>query len=84
MMRLWRVSVPLGVSLGGADLYAVSYRPVQRAGQPSLDMWQTAVEVGRSLPTMPLWLRGNLCFPVDLNATYARTCREQRIMANGT
>lgn len=78
-----RLCAPGGVSWV-ADLYAVSYRPVQRAGQPSLDMWQTAVAVGRSLPTMPLWLRGNLCFPVDLNATYTRTCREQRIMANGT
>jgi hypothetical protein len=78
-----RLCAPVDVSWV-ADLYAVSYRPVQRAGQPSLDMWQTEVAVGRFLPTMPLWLRGNLCFPVDLNATYTRTCREQRIMANGT
>jgi hypothetical protein len=66
-----------------AELYAVSYRPVHRAGQPSLDIWQAAVAVGSFLPTMPLWLRGHLCFPVDLDATYTRTCREQRIMANG-
>jgi hypothetical protein len=29
------------------------------------------------------WLRGHLCLPVDLEATYTRTCREQRIMGNG-
>lgn len=66
-----------------AELYVVSYRPVHRAGQPSLDMWEASVAVGNSLPTMPLWLRGNLCFPVDLDATYNRTCREQRIIVNG-
>jgi len=64
-------------------LYAVSYRPVQRAGQPSLDIWQAGVTVGGALPTILLWLRGNLCFPVDLDATYHRTCREQRIIVNG-
>jgi hypothetical protein len=71
------------VSPWEAKLYAVSYRPVQRAGQPSLDIWQAGVAVGGALPTIPLWLRGNLCFPVDLDATYHRTCREQRIIVNG-
>jgi hypothetical protein len=66
-----------------AELYAVAYRPVQRAGQPSLDIWQEALAVGRSLPTMPLWLPGNLCLPVDFDATYGRTCREQQIPTIG-
>jgi hypothetical protein len=73
----------LGVVPWDVALYVVSYRPVQRAGQASLDMWQVAVAVGHPLPTMPLWLRGNLCLPVDLEATYTRTCREQRLMDNG-
>ena len=73
-----------GVAPWEAALYAVSYRPVNRAGQASLDMWQTIVRaVGHSLPTLPLWLRGHLCVPVDLDATYHRTCREQRLMASG-
>lgn len=79
---LARLRAP-GVVSWEAELYVVSYRPVQHAGQPSLNMWQAPVAVGSSLPTMPLWLRGNLCFPVDLDATYNRTCREQRIMVNG-
>jgi hypothetical protein len=66
-----------------AELYAVTYRPVKRRGQPSLDIWQEALAVGRPLPTMPLWLRGGLCLPIALDATYERTCREQRIVANG-
>jgi len=65
------------------DLYVVSYRSVHRAEQLSLDMWQFPVDVGARLPTVPLWLRGNLCFPIDLDATYDRTCREQRLMAHG-
>jgi hypothetical protein len=56
---------------------------VKRDEQPNLDIYQEALAVGRPLPTLPLWLRGNLCMPVDLDATYDRTCREQRIRANG-
>lgn len=65
-----------------AELYAAAYRPVVREGQTSLDIWQEALAVGNALPTMPLWLRGDLCFPVELGATYDRTCREQRIRAD--
>lgn len=65
-----------------ADLYTASYRVVDRNGQPSLDLWSETLTVGGSLPTMPLWLRGGLCLPVELNATYERTCREQRIIVN--
>ena len=73
----------LAVGPWEAELYAVSYRPVYRTGQASLDIWQASVVVGSSMPAMPLWLRGNLCFPVDLDATYNRTCREQLIIVNG-
>ena len=66
-----------------ADLYAVSYRPVQRDEQPNLDVWQQALAVGQALPTVPLCLRGGLCLPLDLDATYERTCQEQRILLNG-
>jgi hypothetical protein len=66
-----------------ADLYVVSYRPVQRAEQPSLDVWQAPVALGQALPSIPLWLRGHLCVPVPLDITYERTCREQRILVNG-
>jgi hypothetical protein len=71
------------VTLWDAALYAVSYRPVKRTGQASLDIWQTVMTVGHALPILPLCLQGHRCFPVDLDATYQRTCREQRIPANG-
>lgn len=60
-------------------LYAASYRPVERDGSHALDIWREDLHVGGDLPTMPLWVRGDLCFPVDLAGTYDRTCREQRM-----
>jgi hypothetical protein len=68
-----------GAPSNGAALYAACYRPVERNREPSLDIWHEALTVGGSLPTMPLWLPGELCLPVDLAASYERTCREQRV-----
>lgn len=67
----------------GAALYTVAYRPVKRKEEPNLDIWAETLAVGRPLPTMPLWLRGGICLPVDLEATYERTCQEQRVTLNG-
>lgn len=61
------------------NLYATAYRPVEHNGQPSLDIWQETLAIGRPLPTMPLWLPSGLSIPVELNETYERTGREQRI-----
>ena len=65
-----------------AKLYAIAYRVVERSGHPNLDSWQESLSLGGELPTLPLWLRGDLCLPIDLDATYQRTCREQRISFN--
>lgn len=67
-------------SSGSTALYAAAYRVVERSGQSNLDIWQERLSVGDALPTLPLWLRGGLCLPVELDATYQRTCREQRIV----
>jgi hypothetical protein len=66
-----------------AELYTAAYRPIEREGQPTLDTWQEALAVGAELPTLPLWLCGGLCLPVELEPTYERTCREQRLTFNG-
>src|SRR2546428_749876 len=71
------------VSLLKSDLYASAFRPVRHDGQPNLDIWQEPIDVGRPLPTLALWLRGGLCLPVNLETTYERTCREQRVAFNG-
>jgi len=64
-----------------AELYAVAYRLVERDEQPNLDIWQAGLALGEPLPTLPLWLHRGPAVPLELEASYARTCREQRIPA---
>ena len=66
-----------------SPLYAASYRPVERDGCPQLDLWREPLGVGDPLPTLPLWLPGALCLPVDLDASYHRTGFEQRLPPDG-
>ncbi len=66
-----------------ADLYAAAYHPVRTEGKTTVNIWQEALAVGNVLPTLPLWLLGGVCLPVELEATYERTCQEQRVRANG-
>jgi hypothetical protein len=66
-----------------AELYAAAYRPTGRDGQARLDFWTVLLAVGLPLPTMPLCLRGGFSLPLDLESAYDRTCREQRVEANG-
>jgi hypothetical protein len=70
-------AVPVG------ELYAVSYRPVEREKKTQLDMWGQSLAIGEELPALPLWLKGGICLRVDLEATYERTCQEQRVIAAG-
>lgn len=63
---------------GDGQLYAGAYHPVQRHERANVDIWTEKMEIGKALPTMPLFLRGGPCIPVDLNGTYQRTCVEQR------
>ena len=75
---LKRLEDPAAVALD-SPLYAASYHPVERDDEDRLDVWQQVLEVGKRLPKMPLWLKGGLCLPVELDATYERTCRDLRI-----
>jgi hypothetical protein len=72
---------PSEASEGMYNLYAAAYRPVERDDEPKLDIWLSGLAVGTPLPLLPLWLPGSLCLPVDLEATYERTCRDMRIPA---
>lgn len=62
-------------------LSTAAYRPIKRDGQASLDIWRENLKLGSALIKMPLWLPGNFCLPVDLEATYDRTCRELQVTA---
>lgn len=65
------------------DLYAASYRPVQSEEEATLDVWYEELHLGGKLPTLPLGLRGGLQLPIELDATYGRTCQNLRIPNNG-
>ena len=62
-------------------LYAVAYRPVTVRKAPRVEAWPEALGLGKTLPTMPLWLSLELCVPVELEASYLATCSSLRISA---
>jgi len=62
-----------------SDLSAVSYRPIGGDGSGRLLVWPAALEVGRALPTLPLWLRADLAVPLDLEASHSAACEDLRI-----
>lgn len=63
----------------GEPLYVASYHPVTRQDDSCLDIWQQPLQIGQPLPTIPLWLKGGLCFDIDLQKTYEQTCLGLRI-----
>ncbi|MFO0796623.1 MAG: hypothetical protein U0804_04045 [Gemmataceae bacterium] len=48
-------------------------------GPPTLEAWAYALEVGRVLPMLPLWLTETVWVPLELEASYEDTCRALRI-----
>ena len=74
---------PDALTMLAADLYATAYRVIERDRHPNLDIWEESLSLGSGLPTLPLWLAGAVCVPVELDATYARACREYRIPSGG-
>jgi hypothetical protein len=71
--------LPVSSEPWDVELYAAAYRPILRDDETNLNIWTEQIELGRALPTLPLWLRGDWCIRVDLEGTYERTCQEQRV-----
>ena len=63
----------------GCYLYAVAYRPLRRDGKDEIDIWRSQRGLGRSLPELPLSLRGDLVIPVEFETTYEEVCRRKRL-----
>ena len=61
------------------SLYAVGYRPVRRESADLVDVWPTELFLGRPLPTLPLNLSGDVCVPIELEATYNDASRRLRL-----
>lgn len=55
-------------------LYAAACRLTKRAEKWQLEAWTQTLEVGRPLPTMPLWLADNLAVPLELEPSYEQSC----------
>ena len=66
------------------SLSVVAYRPVGRDTDGRLLAWPSALEIGRPLPTVPLWLLGvSAAVPLDLEASHAAACADLRIRPAG-
>lgn len=62
-------------------LYAAACRHRQTGRRQFLEMWHHPLELGRSLPRLPLWLADDYAVPLDLEESYEQTCRDLRLPA---
>lgn len=61
-------------------VYAVTIRARKRLRQKSvLECWFHPMQIGQSLPTLPVWLDEELYIPLQLESSYEETCRYLRI-----
>jgi hypothetical protein len=60
-------------------LAALAYRPVRREARDQVDVWAVPLQVGGTLPVLPLALRGAGPLPLDLEATYTETRQRCRL-----
>lgn len=61
------------------SLYATAYRPIQRDQTEQMEIWLARLAVGDPLPTLPLGLTAEVCLPIDLESSYADSCRKLRL-----
>jgi hypothetical protein len=55
-------------------LYAVACRLTKHENDWLLETWAQSLELGRPLPTLPLWLADNLAVPLELEESYEQSC----------
>jgi hypothetical protein len=84
-VRQFNLYVELLTLIGHADptvgapppsLYAVSCRCVERGKRSILEAWSYALELGRPLPTLPLWLSEDRVVPLNLEQSYEQACND--------
>ncbi len=64
-------------------LSAVAYRSLGREADGQLQVWPFALEVGKPLPSVPLWLNGEFAVQLDLEASHTAACVDLRIRQAG-
>jgi hypothetical protein len=57
-------------------IYAASCRWVTKGTRARLEAWSHTLVVGQPLPTLPLWLREDLVFALDLEQSYEQACSD--------
>lgn len=60
-------------------IYAATCRGRTGGNRSLLDLWYAPLEIGQSLPGLPLWLTDDFGVTLDLEASYEETCRTLRI-----
>jgi hypothetical protein len=66
-------------SVPSSPVYAAACRGTKRKDDWFLEAWFHALEIGRPLPILPLWLADDLAIPLDLESSYEATCRILRL-----
>lgn len=66
-------------AIADSSIYAVSCRTRPSRRGVRVEAWEHELQVGSSLPTLPLWLSETLAVPLELETTYEDTCRGLRI-----
>jgi len=62
-----------------SGIYAMSCRGYTPRKRWVFQAWHHPLNLGRPLPTLPLWLREDVVVSLDLETTYEQTCRVFRI-----
>lgn len=68
------VVVQPGVNADPPPLYANACRLTKREDEWMLEAWTNSLELGRPLPTVPLWLADNLAKPLESEESYEQSC----------
>jgi hypothetical protein len=55
-------------------LHAAACRLTRREDEWLLETWAESLGLGRPLPTVPLWLAGDLAVPLELGESYEQSC----------
>lgn len=66
-------------SSANSSIYAVSMRLVSVNGRVRVEIWEHVLEVGATLPTLPLWITDTKYVALELERTYQETCKGLRI-----
>jgi hypothetical protein len=78
LMQLLQLPAEL-LEAGSFPLYAVAYRLKAQEEQQRLELWPEQLQVGTTLPTLPLWIGEDEAVPLDLEASYVAACELLRI-----